>query len=539
MGTGCDASRGDPLHYLFEDYALDTDRRELRRRGELVDLEPQVFDLLSYLVRHRDRVVSKDDLFAAVWNGRIVSESALTTRLNAARTALGDSGDAQRLIRTLRGRGIRFVGAVKEPQSTSTIDRNEPPLVFPDRPSVAVLPFANLSGDAEQDYLIDGLVEDIISALSRVRWLFVIARQSSFVYKDGPVDLHQIGRELGVRYVVQGSVRKAGDRVRIVAQLIAAETGAHLWADRFDGTLEDVFEFQDKVASSIAGVIEPTLQTVESRRSIRRPTNDLTAYDLYMRARADAVSWEKERVLRALILLKEALKCDEHYGLALGEAAVGHTVLEINGWAQDHQQNRAESINLARRALRAADNNAEVFGDVGYVLGYFEPDIHPAIALIERALELNPSYAIGWTRSGWLRLWAGQYDLGIEHFEKSLRLNPLRRAPASFGIAVAHFFARRLDIAATKLPLSLQENPGWAPCHRFLASCYAHLGRLEDAQSTIEKLRQITPLSLENATHWRIRADREYYLKGLRMAVRQKDKHARTPLDSTKRTRLG
>src|SRR5262249_54924209 len=262
------------------------------------------------------------------------------------------------------------------------------------------------------------------------------------------------------------------------------------------------------------GVIEPTLQAAEYRRSIQRPTTDLTAYDLYLRARAHLVSWEREETVRALDLLGQALKSDAHYGLALAEAASCQLLLDINGWSEDRRRNRQDSVDLARRALQVGGDNADVLGNVAYVLGYFEPDINPAIALIDRALDLKPSFALGWVRSGWLRLWAGQPELAIEHFGKSLRLNPLRKTPATFGIAVGHFFARRLDKAAAMLLLSLQENPNWAPCLRFLASCYAHLGRLEDAQAIVEKLRQITPVLVPTAEHWRIREDREYYLDG-------------------------
>jgi tetratricopeptide (TPR) repeat protein len=301
--------------------------------------------------------------------------------------------------------------------------------------------------------------------------------------------------------------------------VLDATNGAHLWADRFDGTLEDVFELQDNVASSVAGVIEPTLEAAEHRRSIQRPTNDLTAYDLYLQAHAHAQSWERREIMHALDLLREALKRDAQYGLALSKAAFLHGNLDVNGWSEDPQRNRQDGLDLARRALRAAGDNAIVLGDVANVLGYFEPDIDPAIAIIDRALDLNPSYAIGWVRSGWLRLMAGQRDLAIEHFEASLRLNPLRKAPATFGIAVGHFFARRLEKASAMLLLSLQEYPNWAPCLRFLASCYAHMGRLGDAQAIVEKLRHITPVLVPTAQHWRVLEDRQYFLDGLRMAA--------------------
>jgi adenylate cyclase len=392
-------------------------------------------------------------------------------------------------------------------------------LALPDKPSIAVLPFTNMSGDPEQEYFADGMVEEITTALSRIRWLFVIARNSSFTYKGRAVNVKQVGRELGVLYVLEGSVRKAGTRIRITAQLLDATTDAHLWADHFDGMLEDVFELQDHVASFVAGVIEPTLQAAEHRRSIQRPTTDLAAYDLYLRARARTMLWEREGVMQALDLLGQAIKHDAHYGLALAQAAHCHLMLDINGWSKDRRRNRQNGVDLARRALQATGDDANVLSNAAYVLGYFEPDINPHITLIDRALNLNPSFAYGWVQSGWLRSWAGQADVAIEHFEKSLRLNPMRRAPATFGIAVGHFFARRLENATAMLSLSLQEHPNWAPCLRFLASGYAHLGRLVNAQLIVEKLSNVTPDLIPDAQHWRIRGDREYYLDGLRLAV--------------------
>ena len=260
---------------------LDTERRELRRGAELVALEPQVFDLLVYLLRNRGRVVSKDDLIDGVWAGRIVSDSALTTRLNAARKGVNDSGAAQRVIRTFARKGVRFVAEVTEHGTLEAVPTApEPSSALPDKPSIAVLPFANLSGDSEQEYFVDGVVEEIITALSRIRWLLVIARNSRFTYSRPVVDVKEVGRRLGVRYVLVGSVRKIRARVRIAARLIDAANGAHLWADRFDGSLENVFELQDKVAASVAGIIEPALQAAEAARSIWRPTSDLSALRL-------------------------------------------------------------------------------------------------------------------------------------------------------------------------------------------------------------------------------------------------------------------
>jgi len=394
-----------------------------------------------------------------------------------------------------------------------------PALVLADKPSIAVLPFQNMSGDPEQEYFADGMVEEIITALSRTRWLFVIARNSSFTYKGRAVDVKQVGRELGVRYVLEGSIRKAGNRVRITCQLIDAVSDAHLWADHFDGSLNDVFDLQDKIAIGVAGVIEPAVVAAEIRRSIQRQTTDLTVYDLYLRARADAMSWERLRLLHALDLLQRALELDPYYGPALVLAANCRQNLDLNGWTEDPERERQQSVDLARRAIRASGDDPYVLAEAAFVIGYFESDIDPAIVLIDRSLELNPNSAIAWFRSGWLRLWAGQINLGIEHFENSLRFNPLRPAPPSFGIAIGHFFAGHLERAAAMLRLSLQENPTWPPCYRFLASCCAHLGRLDEARATVDRLRDITPSVIPGAKHWRVPQQREFFLEGLRLAA--------------------
>ena len=322
------------MRYLFEDYALDTDRRELRRGGTLVAIEPQVFDLLAYLVQHGDRVVTKDDLFTAVWNGRFVSESALTTRINAARTALGDDGKAQRLIRTLRGRGFRFVGDVRVSRdaTSSTTAEAPPTLALPDRPSIAVLPFANMSGDPEQEYFADGMVDDILSALSRVRWLFVIARHSSFIYKIRSADVQQIGRELGVRYVVEGSVRKSGTRVRIVAQLIETETGAHIWADRYEGDLRDIFALQDEITERIVSAVESNVQAAEIRRARAKPTDSLTAYDLYLRALPAYFGQTESRVQRTPSVVGQGHRAGPRVCRGSGHPDRQRRQSHIQGW---------------------------------------------------------------------------------------------------------------------------------------------------------------------------------------------------------------
>jgi TolB-like protein len=390
----------------------------------------------------------------------------------------------------------------------------------PDTPSIAVLPFQNMSGDPEQEYFADGMVEEITTALSRIRWLFVIARNSSFTYKGPAVDVKQVGRELGVRYVLEGSVRNAGGQVRITAQLIDAENGAHLWADRFDGLLEHVFELQDQVAISVAGVIEPALEAAEIRRSAERPTNDVTAYDLYLRALALSFSWERDDSTQALGLLGQAIERDPRYGLALIQAASLYTEAHINGWYESSEVICRTGIELARRALQVAGTDPNVLIKAAHALAYFGEDIGAAIALLDRSLQLNPNSARTWMLGGWIRLWAGQPDLAIKHFEASMRLNPrVLRANPLMGIGVAHFFARRFGEARATLLQSLQEKPNWVPSYRFLASCYAHMGRLDEAEETVKLLRNLTNVVVPSVSHWRNAEHRELFLSGLRLAA--------------------
>ena len=286
-----------------------------------------------------------------------------------------------------------------------------------------MLPFANMSGDPDQEYFVDGMVEEIITALSRIRWLFVLARNSSFTYKGQAVDVKQVGRELGVRYVLEGSVRKAGNRVRITGQLIDAVTGTHLWADRFDGSLEDVFDLQDKVASSVAGVIEPALQAAETARSAGRPTNDLTAYDLFLRAYA-MVFTSARQIPEALRLMERAIARDPRYGPALAYAALCCFFSLIDGRSEHPEADRLKGVDFARRALAVAGDDPGILANAAQALAYFGEDIGAMMALVDRALVLNPNYARGWHISATLRNWAGQFDLAIEHENAALRLSP-------------------------------------------------------------------------------------------------------------------
>jgi adenylate cyclase len=390
---------------------------------------------------------------------------------------------------------------------------------LPDKPSIAVLPFQNMSGDPEQEYFADGMVEEITTALCRMRWLFVIARNSSFTYKGQAVDVKQVGRELGVRYVLEGSVRKAAGRVRITAQLIEVETGAHLWADRFDGSLEDVLELQDKVAMSVAGVIEPTLQAAEVQRSSRRPVNHLGAYDLYLRAYAMMLS-PARRVAEVKDLLEQAIACDPEFGPALALAAAFHMNSHIFRWSDDPEDDRRKGLELGRRALLVAGDDSAVLVNAAFALGYFGEDINAMMALVDRALALNPSFARGWHASGCLRLWAGQLDLAIEHERTSLRLSPRTRVGWALNvIGGAQFCGGRFEEAIQTLLLAIQEDPN-AVAYRGLIACYAHLGRLEEARAALSRLRLIDPVLIPpDLQVMRIPEYRDLLVSGLRLAI--------------------
>ena len=351
------------------------------------------------------------------------------------------------------------------------------PPPMPDKPSIAVLPFANMSGDPEQEYFADGMVEEIITALSRIRWLFVLARNSSFSYKGHNVGIEQVGRELGVRYVLEGSVRKGGDRVRITAQLIDAGTGALLWAASFDGSLRDVFELQDKIALSVAGVIEPALQAAEAARSAGRPTDDLTAYDLYLRAYA--MVWSSARQIpEALRLMELAIARDPRYGPALAWAAYCCVRLLRDERSEDREADSRKGADFARRALEVAGDDPGTLANAAQALAYLGEDIGAMMVLVDRAMALNPSFARGWHISGTLRDWAGQPEIAIEHAKTALRLSPHARVgPSLLVIGAAHFYSRRFDEAVPKLLAAIQEDPSFPAPYRILAACYAHMGR--------------------------------------------------------------
>ena len=368
-----------------------------------------------------------------------------------------------------------------------------PPL--PSKPSIAVLPFANMSGDQEQEYFADGIVEDITSGLARVQWLFVIARNSSFTYKGRVVDMKQIGRELGVRYLLEGSVRKAGDRIRITIQLVDATSGAHIWADRFDGTLNDVFDLQDRVTVSVVGAIEPRLRHAEIERTRKKPTQSVDAYDLFLRAVALHNTRRLEDSREALRLLHHAIEIDQHYASAYALAAYCVHRHKVHGWISLSDPMIAEGIRMARLAAERGQDDPEALWMSGLVISMTTGDFEDGLALIERSLTLNPNSANAWMGSGIVRAYLGDTETAIAHLQRSARLSPLD--PLAFGtwmgFAYAHFMAGRYEDASTWCDRALHEAPNYPPALRMKAACHGLLGRPEEGRKWVRRLLAVNP----------------------------------------------
>jgi TolB-like protein/Flp pilus assembly protein TadD len=396
-------------------------------------------------------------------------------------------------------------------------------LYLPDKPSIAVLPFQNMSGDPEQEYFSDGVVEDIITALSRFRHLFVIARNSSFVYKGRAVDVKQVGRELGVRYVLEGSLRKAGNHVRISGQLIDALTGAHLWADRFDDTLEGIFDLQDQITAKVVGAITPKLEQAEIERAKRKPTESLDAYDYYLRGMASFYQQSNEAQTEALRLFQKAIVIDPNFALVHGMAAWCHAHRKANGWMIDFQQETAETARLARRAVELGKDDAVALASGGFALAYVCDDLDGP-AFVERALVLNPNLASAWNLSGRLKIWLGEPETAIDHLARAMRLSPLDPLMHWFQhtTGLAHFLAGRDEEALSWEGKALRERPNFIPALRVLTASNALAGRLEDAGKAMARLRENDPglriSNLKNYTLVHRPKDFARYAEGLRKA---------------------
>jgi TolB-like protein len=517
------------VEFLFSDHRLDTDRRELRRGSEAIAVEPQVFDLLVYLVENRDRVVSRDDLFASVWGGRIVSDSTLTSRMNAARKAVGDSGDEQKLIRTIARKGFRFVGDVRGPTggapahahpADESREPSRPALPLPDRPFIAVLPFTNMTDDPAQEYFSDGISEDIITALSKLRWFFVIARNSSFIYKGKAVHLKQIADELGVGYVVEGSVRKVGERVRITAQLNDVSTGSHIWAERYDRDLADVFAVQDEITEAIVAAIEPQIYAAENFRTRRKPPDSMDAWDLVMRALSHYWRVTRQDNVVAQALLEKATAIDPNYGQALGVLATSHTFSAHMGW-----EDMATAAPIAERAAAAAILADSEDPWAHFALGgvyLFTRRFDDSLAEFEWALRLNPNFSLAQGYYGLALAYCGRWQEATAAAQRALRLSPHDPLAAVYcGIAsYAQFVGYNYDEAMRLAREGIRQRADFVGAHRVLTAAAGMAGRTDIAKAALQELRRAQPnISLVwIATQMPIQhdAEREHYLEGFR-----------------------
>ena len=511
--------------YFFDHYALDTDRRELRRKGELMSVEPKVFDLLAYLVDSRDRVVSKDDLITRIWMGRVVSDSALTTCINAARAALGDSGESQRLIKTLPRKGVRFVGTIREGDRPA----REPPSVAPDlplpeKPSLAVLSFANLSDDPHQEYFADGLTEDIITALSRLRWFLVIDRNSTFAYKGRAPDARQIASDLGVRYVLEGSVRKVGDRLRVTSQLIDASTGAHVWAERYDRVLADIFAMQDEITASVVASIEPQLYDAENLRSRRRPPESLDAWGYVMQAMPLVWTTPTEKGAEtAAHMLARAIEIDPNCAQANSLLAWIQATGAAFGWVNPSDA-LAAALLLAQRVI-----DHDRWDPWGHFLAGF---VHttarrfkPAVEELHEAIACNPSFTYAHNILALAYCYAGRPDECMAELAIAKRLNPRDQNQNAIALSITglhHLMAKRFDEAVEFESRAVRALPSLGSAWRTLAAAAGLAGDAEIAASALAEAKRGQPsLSLEwvEKYHPIVRAeDRTIYLEGLRKA---------------------
>lgn len=520
--------------YFFEEHVLDTDRRELRRGLQSISVEPQVFDLLVHLLENCDRVVSKDDLITSIWAGRSVSDSTLTSRINAARKAIDDNGESQRLIKTIPRKGIRFVGAVHErsndrenitldeSRSDSTPAYSGAHAALADRPAIAVLPFANMSGDPEQEYFSDGISEDLITALSKLRWFFVIARNSSFFYKGKAVNVKQVAADLGVGYVVEGSVRKNGDRVRITAQLNDANTGSHIWGERYDRDIADVFAVQDEIAAAIVASIEPQLYAAENVRAERKLPNSLDAWNLVMRGLAHywRVTWQDNLVAQAL--LEKAINLDPNYGQALGVLATSQTFSAHMGWAD-----MVVAMPIAERAARAAILVDSEDPWAHHALGcvcLFTRRFDDSLAAFELALRLNPSFSLAQGYYGLALSYCGDWKDADRAARRALRLSPRDPFSAVYcGIAAyAQFVGRNYEEAIQLSREGIRRRTDFVGAHRVLTAAAAMAGQRHNATAALQELRRVQPnISLgwiESQMPMKFDAEREHYVEAFRQA---------------------
>jgi len=501
--SGAGPAFGADMQFSFADHVLDLERRELKRGSQNIAVEPQVFDLLAYLIQNRDRVVSKDDLISTIWGGRVVSESNLTSRINAARKAIGDNGEQQRLIRTYARKGIRFVGNVDEAQpdlikaapdlaaSSSHMQPGSDTLRA--KPTIAVLPFSNMSGEPEQEYFSDGMTEDIITALSKHRSMLVIARNSTFAFKGHDRDVRRVGLDLGADYLVEGSVRKIGKHIRVTTQLIETEGGRHLWAERYDRDVQDMFAMQDEITAAIAARIEPEIGTAERVRSEHKPPHVLHAWDFFRLGTSHFYKSTINDHQEAQRLFRRAIELDP--ALAQAHAFLSYAlVLSMVYFDVEPSNERLnEAVTVARKGVELDEQDALVRFMYGRAL-LAQKAYGDALAELESAVELNPNLAVVYCGLGDSLAYEGRFSEAIPYFEKAISLSPYdpqRWAFYSYR-ALAHLLARQFELAAewaqkaTRIPNSHY----WPFAHRVAA--LGHLQRPE-AQAALVELLQRQP----------------------------------------------
>jgi len=531
------------LDFRFDQFEIDLGQQELRRSGRPVHIEPQVLDLLAYLVRNRDRIVSKDELIDAVWQGRVISDAALSSCVSAARRAVGDTGEDQRFIRTAPKRGFRFVGEVDDDASPPADDAavaramsaSDPRdaeaatvLDLPDKPSIAVLPFQNMSGDPEQDYFADGLTEDIITGLSRQHWFFVIARNSTFTFKGQAVDVRKVASQLGVKYVLEGSVRKVADRVRVTGQLIDAAHGVHLWADRYDRELADIFELQDDITNRVIGSVGPQILAAEAARIRRKPPQSLDAWDLVIRALPHMWRVTADEQRRAQELLQRAIALDPEYAHA--HALLGWTYVSLFNLEADRPIGEYTDKALAAGARAVHLDNEEPWGHLVLGLGHARRR-RPELALthLSRAVELNPSFALGHAGLGYAMACGGQPARGLESLEQAQRLSPRDPFLAIYAPTVQYmalFALERYEEAVAVCRATAALHPNHAGAWRLMTVSLGLLDRTEEAKAALAHTLTLQPdlssAHVEANTVFADPADRSRFLLGLRKAGLQR-----------------
>jgi TolB-like protein len=478
--------------YEFGPFRLDAEAEILFRDAQPIVLGQRAVALLRLLLEHAGDPVSKDALFEAAWPGIVIEDSNLTVQMSALRRAFSEAGGTD-WIETLPRRGYRYVGPPVAIAGVPAAAVPASPPALPDKPSVAVLPFDNLIGNAEQDYFADGMVEDIIAGLSRIKWLFVIARHSSFAYKGTATDVKQIARELGVRYLVQGSVRKDGRRVRISAQMIEAASGRQLWSERFDRPLDDVFALQDDIALNVVSAIEPSLRRAEVERVRRKRPDNLDAYDLVLKAQPDVDSGMPAQVTRALALLSRALALDPSYALAHANAAMCHHCLFLRAGLRE--EDRLASVRHAEAAIGHGRDDARALTLAGFSIGMDGHDREAAFIALEAALATSPSSALTYILGSVMLAWGGEAERAIAWSEQGMRLSPLD--PWAFAAydaqAMGHFHLGRYDKAARAAYKAVHANPAHSITYVQLAAALARLGRLDEARAAAAKVLELHP----------------------------------------------